>query len=297
MTARTPARSEYDAAMFGHPRRLLFACLAGLAAHLAPSPARAEDTSACTKSYENAQILKKKREYISARRELVTCIHECPVVVQRECGQWLEALETVVPSVVIHAEAMGEDRTEVKVELDGKVIAEKIDGKGIDVDPGQHDFRFTLAGFPQVRKNLLVHEGEQLRVVRVVFEHPEASTGLGQKAPPATEKRRPVPPALYFVGAVAVAGGAGFAAFGLVGTSQRSRLERDCSPRCTDSAVEGVRRNLLMADISLGVGVLAATTGVVLWLTRPTVAAAPDRASLGVAPSPTGASFLATVPF
>jgi hypothetical protein len=282
--------------MFGHPRRLLWACLAGLAAHAAPSSARAEDTAACTKSYETAQILKKKREYISARRELVTCIHECPVMVQRECGQWLEALETVVPSVVIHAEAAGEDRTEVKVELDGKVIAERLDGKGIDVDPGQHDFRFTLAGFPQVRKNLLVHEGEQLRVVHVAFEQPEVSSGSPKPAP-TVEKRRPVPPSLYFVGAVAVAGGAGFAAFGLVGTSQRSRLERECSPRCTDSAVEGVRRNLLMADISLGVGVLALTSGVVLWLTRPTVAAGPDRASFAVAPSRAGASFLATLPF
>ena len=284
--------------MFGPRLRLSVAFWVALAApFFSTDRARAEDTSACTKSYEGAQILKKKREFISARRELLTCLHECPFVVQRECGQWLEGIESVLPSIVIHAEAAGEDRTEVKVELDGKVIAERLDGKGIDVDPGQHDLKFTLAGYPQVRKNLLVHEGEQLRAIRVVFEQPEVSFGLaGSKQPPA-ETRRPVPPVLYVVGGVAVAGGVGFAAFGLVGTAQRKRLERDCAPRCTDSSVDGVHRNLVMADVSLGVGLVALATGAVLWFTRPQVPAAPERASLDVAPSPHGATFLATLPF
>jgi hypothetical protein len=274
------------------------AVVAGLAAHVSSPPlARAEDTSACTKSYESAQILKKKREYISARSELLACIRECPPVVQRECGQWLESIDAVAPSIVIHAEAAGEDRTEVRVELDGKVIAEKLDGKGIDVDPGQHEFKFTLAGFPQVRKNLLVHDGEQLRVVHVAFEQPEVSFGLAARQPPPVEMRRPVPAALYVVGGLAVLGGVGFASFGLVGSSQRSRLERDCSPRCTDSAVEALHRNLLMADVSLGVGLVALTTTTVLWFTRPTIPVTSDRATLAVAPSRAGVSFSATLPF
>ncbi len=282
--------------MFGPQRRFGLALLVGLATYASSSPARAEDNAACTKSYETAQVLKKKREYIAARRELQACIKECPTMVQRECGQWLESIENVVPSIVIHAEAAGEDRTEVKVELDGKMIAEKLDGKGIDLDPGQHDLKFTLAGYPPVRKNLLVHEGEQLRVVHVVFEQPEVSFGLAPK-PVVVETRRPVPPALYVVGGLAVAGGVGFAAFGLVGNGQRSRLERDCSPRCTDQAVDNLHRNLLMADVSLGVGLVALTTTAVLWLTRPTITVTFDRASVAVAPSREGASFLATLPF
>jgi hypothetical protein len=106
-----------------------------------------------------------------------------------------------------------------------------------------------------------------------------------------------VPPSLYVFGGLAVAGGVGFAAFGLVGSAQRSRLERDCSPRCTDTAVEALHRNLLLADVSLAVGLVAATTGVVLWLARPTVPVTRDHASLTVAPSRDGASFLATLPF
>jgi hypothetical protein len=96
---------------------------------------------------------------------------------------------------------------------------------------------------------------------------------------------------------LAAAGAVGFAAFGLVGSSQRSRLERDCSPRCTDAAVEALHRNLLIADVSLGVGLVALTTGAVLWFTRPAVPVTPERASFAVAPSRAGASFFATLPF
>jgi len=283
-----------------------FGAVACLTLSTGATLAHADDTAACTKAYENAQILKKKREYLSARRELVTCIRECPAVVQRECGQWLEGLEPLVPSIVIHAEAGGEDRTEVKVELDGKVIAEKIDGKGIDLDPGQHDLKFSLAGFPPVKKNLVMHEGEQLRVVKVAFEQPDVSGGKGEAA----NTIRPAPPVVYVFGGVALAGVAGFTAFGLVGTSQRSRLERDCMPNCTDSSVDGVKRNLLLADVSLGVGIVALATGTVLWLTRPSVPMATERvgggaavprretrASFDVAPSHAGATFLATLPF
>src|SRR5258705_12130848 len=102
--------------MLGRHEGAILAFAVGLAAQVgSPIPARAEDTSGCTKSYETGQILKKKREYTAARRELLACIRACPLVVQRECGQWLDALETVVPSIVIHAEAAGEDRNEVRV--------------------------------------------------------------------------------------------------------------------------------------------------------------------------------------
>jgi hypothetical protein len=279
--------------------RLCVAALAGFTLQtFFEGSARAEDTLACTKSYESAQILKKKHEYISARRDLITCMRECPAVVQRECGQWFDALEAVVPSIVIHAEAAGDDRTEVKVELDGKMLSEKLDGKAIDLDPGQHELKFSLPGFPDVRKSVLVREGEQLRLIHIVFEQPEATFGLAAKpAPPPPVMRRPVPVVVYVVGGIAVAGGAGFAGFGLVGSAQRSRLESRCSPRCQDSAVDGVHRNLLIADVSLGVGLAALATDAILFFTRPTVSVSSERAAFAVAPSPTGASFLATLPF
>jgi len=262
----------------------------------ASGSALADDATAaaCTKSYESAQILKKNREYLTARRELQQCIRVCPAMVQRECGQWLDGLDSVIPSIVIHAEAGGEDRSEVKVEMDGKLLSRRIDGKGIEVDPGQHSFTFSLEGFPPVKKNVLVHDGEQLRVVHVGFEPPDAA---GAAKPGSVPMHRPVPIPVYILGGLAVAGGVGFAAFGLVSTSQRDRLERECQPRCTDSQVDGLHRNLVLADISLVFGLAALTSSVIVWLARPSVPALPERAAVAVSPSRTGATVAVTLQF
>jgi hypothetical protein len=272
----------------------LSACLALLFSGSGFARADEATAAACTKSYESAQILKKNREYLAARRELQACIRVCPAIVQRECGQWLDGLDSVIPSVVIHAEAGGEDRSEVKVEMDGKVLLRRIDGKGVEVDPGQHDFTFSLEGFPPVKKTVLVHEGEQLRVVHVGFEQPEVARAAQSSSVP---MRRPVPVPVYVLGGLAVAGGAGFAVFGLVGTSQRNRLERQCEPRCTDAQVDGVHTNLLLADISLVVGLAALASGAIVWLTRPSVPASPERPAVSVSPSRTGATVAVTLQF
>jgi len=278
------------------------ACLSLAAA--CPGSAWAADVAAtCTTSYESAQISKKKKEYQSARRELLACIRTCPAVVQRECGQWLDALEPVVPSIVIHAEAAGEDRSEVKVEMDGKMLAERLDGKGIDVDPGRHDFVFSLEGYPPIRKTVLVQDGEQLRVLNAAFEKPDAGGSSGRKA---AVTSRPVPVATYVLGGIALAGGAAFAAFGLVGNSQRNRLETECMPHCSDGQVDGLRRNMIVADVSLGVGLAALATSTVIWLARPSVPSprgTPEgvvdaqRPLVSIAPTRTGASFSATLTF
>jgi hypothetical protein len=236
--------------------------------------------------------LKKQREYLAARRELLTCMRECPAVVQRECGQWLDALEPVVPSIVVHAEAGGEDRSEVRVEMDGKLLAQKLDGKTIEINPGPHQFTFTLLGFPPVKKNLLVHDGEQLRAIRVIFEKPGAPGG--DKPAPSTGS---VPTATYILGGIALAGGVGFAAFGLVGNAQRDRLENECSPNCTDPQVDALHRNLVLADVSLGVGLAALAAGAIVWIVQSPGAAAPDRPVVSIAPTQTGATFSAILSF
>ena len=259
------------------------------------SAVAADGAAACTKSYESAQILKKKKEYQSARRELLACIRTCPAVVQRECGQWLDALDPVVPSIVIHAEVLGEDRSDVKVEMDGKVLAQKLDGKGIELDPGQHEFVFSLQGYPPVKKTILVQDGEQLRVLRAVFEKPDAAGTTGAKAPAVTQS--PIPVATYVLGGIALAGGAGFAAFGIVGNSQRSRLEKECMPRCSDAQVDGLHRNLVVADVSLGIGLAALAASVVTWIARPSVAVDAERPAISVVPTRTGASVSASLNF
>src|SRR5215831_13193312 len=113
---------------------------------LGASQAKAEDGAACSKSYESSQILKRKGELLATRQQLIACVRACPGAIQQECSKWFENLDPLIPSIVIHVESAGQDRSDVKVEMDGKLLTDRVDGKGIDVDPGPHQFKVTLEG-------------------------------------------------------------------------------------------------------------------------------------------------------
>src|SRR5579859_1594230 len=74
--------------------------------------ALAEGAAECSASYENAQVLKQNKEYLSARRELLVCARKCHGGAQHDCADWLAGLERVMPSILIDAKVMGEDRND-----------------------------------------------------------------------------------------------------------------------------------------------------------------------------------------
>jgi hypothetical protein len=67
----------------------------------------------------------------------------------------------------------------------------------------------------------------------------------------------------YALGGVALVGAGSFAYFALSGRAKESEL--GCSPRCSDSQLDPITRDYLIADISLGVSVLALTGAILLW--------------------------------
>jgi len=277
---------------FGRPALALLGALVLGAPH-----AEAEDSASCSKSYESSQILKRKGELLAARRQLIACVRACPGTIQQECSKWFENLDPLIPSIVIHAESAGQDRSDVKVEMDGKLLTDKVDGKGIDVDPGPHQFKVTLEGHAPDVRDLIMHEGEKLRNLRVVFDPPPPPLAPTAPAPAPIAMYRPVPAYVYFLGGVALVGGAGFAYFGLTSESERSRLEKTCSPTCPDDDVIGLYRKSLFANISAGVGAAALATGMILLIARPSVPVTSGGTALSVTPVPGGGQISATSRF
>jgi hypothetical protein len=95
------------------------------------------------------------------------------------------------------------------------------------------------------------------------------------------------------LGAVAVAGGIGFAYFGVHAQSGEADLEQ-CTPNCSQARVDDVKDDFLRSNVSLGIGI-AGLVGAGLWLIldRPSPADAGPRArenraatSFGLAPTP-----------
>jgi hypothetical protein len=234
-------------------RRALQAVLSALVVASLAADARASEVHACVQAAEQGQRLRDKDQLKTARREFITCARDvCPAVVQKECVRWLADVDERLPRIVIRAtDPAGQDVSDVRVSIDGEPAQERLDGRRLEIDPGQHLLRFERAGAPPVDKQLVVREGEKNRFVDVVLEGKEAAA-----PPPGQPRRWPVLGTV--LAGVAVLGGAAFGYFAASGQSDVDHLRATCAPRCAQGDVDSARTKIVVANVSLGVGVLAA---------------------------------------
>jgi hypothetical protein len=264
-------------------------CTASRAQGAGATPeATAEDWKrACVAQHEQAQLLRQDGKLTQARAALIACSDQnCPLVVSKDCSTWLESVTHAIPSVIVRAKLGDRDEDAVRVIIDGEVVALRLDGLPFSVNPGVHTFRFEVSSEEPIEEQVTLAEGEN-RTLDVRFGHPEP-VAIVEEPPPETD--RPVPKLAFVLGGVTVAGIVGFAGFGLWGLSQRISLQSSCSPSCSEGQVSSVRAKLLVADVSLGIAVVAAAGGAYVYLNRPSVqrnALHPDAQRLGPSPRTT----------
>src|SRR5215831_15726719 len=165
---------------------------------LAPA-ARADARAECEKAFSQAPELARRGQLRAARAELVRCSGAlCPSSMAQLCTDDLRQLETRVPSVVFAAQdASGADVLDARVSEDGRVLAEALDGRAIELDPGPHRFRFERPGAEPAEVTVVVREGEKLRTVRATLGEASAPPPA---PPPAAPERRPVPWTVFAAG-------------------------------------------------------------------------------------------------
>jgi hypothetical protein len=275
-------------------RRVALCLVAALAA--TSTAALADDKrQVCGKAYEQAQYARKDRKLREARKHLLVCAQpDCPAATKTDCTPWLSEVEASLPTVVFGAtDASGKEVADVKVTVDGAPVAEKLDGAAVEVDPGPHKFRFSLAGAEDVEQDVVVREGEKNRLLTVKF---------GGGAAPPIHPPAPIPAApsgptylpagiLTGVGVLAVGGAV---IFGMGAKDDADELRTTCAPRCPSGRVDDVRSKLLVSDVFLGAGVISLGLAVYFFInppggkkSAPATAAAP---LLDVRPQPGGAT-------
>ncbi len=187
-------------------------------------------------------------------------------VLRTQCAQWVAELEEQTPTVVLVAHGpQGEDLVAARVALDGREIAERLDGKAIALDPGPHTLRFTIDGAPPRDETVLVTQGEHER--RVVADFRRATSASSSST--TTVRAAPIPLAVPIFGGVALAGFGVFAAAGLVGLSEKNDLDtKQCKPTCPQSEVDAARTKFVIADVGLGVGAASLVVAVIALLTK-----------------------------
>ena len=252
--------------------RGMFAVLAATTTLLsAETAARADDREQCASAADQAQQLRDEGKYRRAREQLLLCARDvCPAPIKRDCLEWLSQVESTAPTVVFGAKDATKDLSDVKVYVDGAAVTDRLDGKPVQMDLGKHTVKFEYQG--QVKEEeVIIGAGQKNRNVTVTFGA-AAVAPTGPTPPPGgeTSKEGSIVPALV-VGGIGVLAIGSFAIFGLGGKSDVSNLEDTCKPHCAESDVDKARTKLIIADISLGVGIVALGVATYLFVTRPKV--------------------------
>lgn len=239
--------------------------MAAVVPDVAQAQPQGEATSQCIAAHVEAQRLQKSAKLREARAVLVRCSDPaCPSVLVQECTDLFAQVDQAVPSLVFVArDEQGRDIADARV-LDGDaVLLERLDGKAVEVDPGEHRFRIERPGAEAVEQELVVREGDKLRRVEVVF-------GQASATPPATDGERDVTPAFWIVGSAGLVGLTLFGALAGAGLAKKNDLDdRACAPACPSSDVDEARSLFLGADISLGIGLAALAVAPILYFTSP----------------------------
>jgi hypothetical protein len=233
------------------------------------SSARADDTAQqCATSYETAQRERGKGAFLEATQAAQACSQiECNALIVQECIKLLEQFKAETPTIVFSARnGRGEEIANVKVEIDGKVATEHIDGLPIAVNPGLHTFRFQTEGEEPVEIKHTARVGDKNRLIEVqvgkpVPVGPTAAVGApGAPAAPLEPIRaeggsKPIPAASIVLGGVGIVGLGVFGYLRLKASSDYNDLSGSCSPRCNPDDVDKVHTKYQFSYVGLGVGI------------------------------------------
>jgi hypothetical protein len=234
-----------------------------------------------------------------ARKEWQACVDDACGNVSQSCLTRLSSLESWMPSVVpVVTDASGLPKVDVEVKMDGEVLTTQLDGHGLPVEPGLHEFTFSADGKTLGTEKVLVADGQRNRLIAISLRDEaaerrrptpaaESNTGEAPAERAASEPGEPSgatratgsrvdldappepaqshgPSALAWVfGGVAVAGLASGAMLTYWGRHDNDQLSQ-CSPRCPMSSVDHIRTLYIASDITAGVGAASAVASI--WL-------------------------------
>ncbi len=239
-------------------RRLVGAAILFASVGASSAAGARPNVAACIDAHTEAQVLRRDGHFRQAKEKLRICVQDaCPAIARKDCATWLGEIEHEEPTIVVVANGV----TEGTIVVDGESMG-PLDGRAIPVDPGRHVVRIESGGETK-ETALLVAVGDHNRRVELEFRRPVAAA-----PPPAPAPERPPassgPPVLtYVLGGVSIAALGSFGGFALAGKG-----DERCVPTCSQDQIDDFRRSYLIADVSLGVGLLAAAGAIWLALAR-----------------------------
>ena len=252
-----------------------------------PSPEKtapdkpAPDEPACVAAFDRGQDHHAAGRLLAARDDFAVCSRSsCPSFINNKCVPWLAQVQKAMPTIVIVAhDPEGAQISAVRVSVDGTLLAATLDGRDLEVDPGEHEILFEHEGAQPVTQTVLVQQGVKNRFVEVIFEpvpiqlaDPEAPTAHVATPRPPPQPRvvdaelrdeGAISPWFYVGLGLAGAGVTVGAIAGGVAASEHASLETECAAgSCSADDIAAAER---IAHVST-VGFVAGGVGVALGL-------------------------------
>jgi len=239
---------------------------------LSQAAAAAPTKDECINANETAQSLRTAGKLREAEAKLTLCTAPvCPGPVRDDCAVRLNELQRALPTVVFDVrDGAGVPLAPVRVSMDGALLASKLDGTAVAVDPGKHTFSFAADGYVPLDQPLLILEGDKARLERFVLQPRPPGATAANAAPNAHDGR--LPPvrvaALASLG-VGVVGSAVGVVFGSLALANKSGLNAHCAgnecPPSESSDIQNMHTNGVVADVALGVGIVGLATAAILY--------------------------------
>lgn len=266
--------------------RVTAALLVTLGAALVSARAGATPKATCIAASEQGQALRNQHRLRDARAELARCADDaCPAAIRKDCAALLDEVERDIPSVILRvrrADGRADGDLEAASVILDATVQVALDGTAIELDPGAHVFRIVAADMDPKEIRIVAAQAERRRVIVVDLEpapkpaatapptpEPVSPPPLAPEPVPApVPQASPVPLPVLVLGGLGVAGLAGFTYFGALAIRQHAALE-SCAPNCRPDALDTMRTEALVADVSLGIGLAAAAAATWLFLTSP----------------------------
>lgn len=254
--------------------------LIGVAVSALMPTARETDKVSCVLAHEAAQDLQRRNLLSQSREQLLFCSDpRCPRLVAEDCQTLLVEIDRALATDKLGGANAAS--SSAPVVLPDETATSQSATESSAVMPAAPP---RTAPPPETQEECCARRAQ--RVAGTVAQPSSQGTApapRGSSPRDATMRRPPLNErwrAPLLAGTLTVVALAGAAYFGWRGLAEAERLGRTCSPDCDPSQVSPVRRQLLIADLSLLAGVgLGALTAWTIWNGSASETAGAPRAS------------------
>jgi hypothetical protein len=222
----------------------------------------------CVDAHSRGQDARDQGKITLARKLFLTCAQSgCPAAVQGDCARFADDISNLQPTVnFVARDGNGNDLPNTSVYVDGMLVATSIDGRPVDIDPGNHTVKFSNGGKDEV-VTVVIGTGEKGRVVQARFGTANVSpTPSGSMASTQTPKKQG-PKVTHPKGAmtIAIAGGVVALAGGALAFYGQSQIPSQCqlsTHECAAPPGDPVFDDASSATSTMNLGIAATGVGV-----------------------------------